>query len=662
MFLKTARALPTVTASANPSTNIPAGASVTLTASATGSGGYSFTWNNNATANPTTVTPTATTNYTVTATDQYTCSATSTAVTVTVDPLVGGVIATTDATICSGSVPTALTSTSAASGGTGSNYTYQWQKSTTSISTGFTDITGADQATYTPVQAITQQTYFRRKVTNAGITENSNVITYSVDPLPTVTVTASPSTVPSGGTTTLSATGASTYAWTETGSSTLNATSTNSVTANPTAQTTYTVTGTDANGCVNTATTTVNIAALNAGTISGAQDVCVGATPTTITSTTAASGGSGSSGNYIYSWQSSANADFTSATTLNGETGTTLSFSAAMQAGGTLYYRRGVRDNTDPNNTVVWTTGVLKTARALPTVTASANPSTNIPAGASVTLTASATGSGGYSFTWNNNATANPTTVTPTATTNYTVTATDQYTCSATSTAVTVTVDPLVGGVIATTDATICSGSVPTALTSTSAASGGTGSNYTYQWQKSTTSISTGFTDITGADQATYTPVQAITQQTYFRRKVTNAGITENSNVITYSVDPLPTVTVTASPSTVPSGGTTTLSATGASTYAWTETGSSTLNATSTNSVTANPTAQTTYTVTGTDANGCVNTRHDNGKHCGVERRYDQRSAGRVCGGYAYHDYLYYSSEWGIRKQWQLYIQLAVFG
>ena len=83
----------------------------------------------------------------------------------------------------------------------------------------------------------------------------------------------------------------------------------------------------------------------------------------------------------------------------------------------------GVRDNTDPNNTVVWTTGVLKTARALPTVTASANPSTNIPAGASVTLTASATGSGGYSFTWNNSATANPTTVTPTATTNYTVTA-----------------------------------------------------------------------------------------------------------------------------------------------------------------------------------------------------------------------------------------------
>jgi hypothetical protein len=63
--------------------------------------------------------------------------------------------------------------------------------------------------------------------------------------------------------------------------------------------------------------------------------------------------------------------------------------------------------------------------------------------------------------------------------------------------------------------------------------------------------------------------------------------------------------------------------------------------------------------------NGCqwlCKHRHDNGKHCGVERRYDQRSAGRVCGGYAYHDYLYYSSEWGIRKQWQLYIQLAVFG
>ena len=608
-FLVSVHELPTVTISATPGLTVPSGATVSLSAllsNAPANYTYSYVWSNSATANPTTVTPTATTNYTVTATDQYSCSATSTAVTVTVDPLVGGVIATTDNTICSGSVPTALTSTSAASGGTGSNYTYQWQKSTTSTTTGFTDITGADQTTYTPVQAITQQTYFRRKVTNAGIAGYSNVITYSIDALPTVTVTASPSTVPSGGTTTLSATGASTYAWTETGSSTLNATTGNSVTANPTVQTTYTATGTDANGCTASDNETVNVAVLNAGTISGAQDVCVNATPTTITSTTAASGGSGISGNYIYSWQSSANADFTSATGLTGETGTTLSFSAAMQAGGTLYYRRGVRDNTDPNNTVAWTTGVLKTARALPTVTASANPSTNIPAGASVTLTASATGSGGYTYTWSNTATGSPTTVTPTATTNYTVTATDQYSCSATSTAVTVTVDPLVGGVIATTDNTICSGSVPTALTSTSAASGGTGSNYTYQWQKSTTSTTTGFTDITGADQTTYTPVQAITQQTYFRRKVTNAGIAGYSNVITYSIDALPTVTVTASPSTVPSGGTTTLSATGASTYAWTETGSSTLNATTGNSVTANPTVQTTYTATGTDANGCT--------------------------------------------------------
>ncbi|NDB30662.1 hypothetical protein EB151_14085, partial [archaeon] len=356
-ILKTARAVPTVpTPAADPTTNVPSGATVTLTATPSGSGGYTYLWSNGATANPTTVTPTATTPYSVTVTDQYSCSATSTAVTVTVDPLVAGVIATSASStvVCSGSTPAAISSSSAASGGTGSNYTYQWEKSTVSATAGFSPILSATSVDFTPSQAITVPTHFRRKVTNAGISTTSNVVSYTVASAPNVQASASPATVPSGGTTTLSATGATTYTWTETGTNTLGTPNTagDEVEANPTVQTTYTVTGTDANGCIASDDVTVNVAALNAGTISGAQDVCVGATPTTITSTTAASGGSGISGNYVYNWQSSVDISFASPTAESG-TGTTFSFSATIQAGGTRYYRRGVRDITDPNNTIV---------------------------------------------------------------------------------------------------------------------------------------------------------------------------------------------------------------------------------------------------------------------------------------------------------------------
>lgn len=198
-----------------------------------------------------------------------------TAVTVTVTPLVGGTIASTASTVCTGSVPTAMTSGSSASGGSGSNYTYQWEVSTTSNSTGFSAISGATSETYTPVQAASSTTYYRRKVTNLGRDAYSNVLTFTVNALPTVTATASPVSVISGGQSTLTAGGASTYTWSPT-SGLSNSGAGQSVVATVTAQTTFTVTGTDANGCVNTATVTVNVQPLLAGTISGTQDVCAG--------------------------------------------------------------------------------------------------------------------------------------------------------------------------------------------------------------------------------------------------------------------------------------------------------------------------------------------------------------------------------------------------
>jgi hypothetical protein len=70
-------------------------------------------------------------------------------------------------------------------------------------------------------------------------------------------------------------------------------------------------------------------------------------------------------------------------------------------------------------------------------------------------------------------------------------------------------------------------------------------------------------------------------------------------------INPLPVVDAGVD-ETICDGESVTLTATGASTYAWSPTTGITPTAGPT--VTANPTSTTTYTVTGTDANGCVDT------------------------------------------------------
>ena len=75
----------------------------------------------------------------------------------------------------------------------------------------------------------------------------------------TVTAVASPSTINSGQSSTLTASGASTYLW-STGANTA------SITVSPTSTTTYTVTGTSSAGCTATATVTVTVNTFTCGT------------------------------------------------------------------------------------------------------------------------------------------------------------------------------------------------------------------------------------------------------------------------------------------------------------------------------------------------------------------------------------------------------------
>jgi len=78
-------------------------------------------------------------------------------------------------TICSGQTPAGLTSVSAAT-----NFTsYKWQSSTTSSSSGYTDIASATSSTYSP-GALTQTTYFQRIAIDGTTEVASNVITVTV--------------------------------------------------------------------------------------------------------------------------------------------------------------------------------------------------------------------------------------------------------------------------------------------------------------------------------------------------------------------------------------------------------------------------------------------------------------------------------------------------
>ncbi len=132
------------------------------------------------------------------------------------------------------------TSTLTATGGaTGTSYTW-------SPATGLSATTGA-----TVIAAPSTTTTYT--VTNCASTA---FVTVTVNPLPDVTVSPSTTICPPNSAK-LVASGANTYSWSP--SIGLSQTTGATVSARPLATTTYTVTGTDAAGCVNTATVTVNV-------------------------------------------------------------------------------------------------------------------------------------------------------------------------------------------------------------------------------------------------------------------------------------------------------------------------------------------------------------------------------------------------------------------
>ena len=456
------------------------GNSATLTAS----GGTSYSWTTGGTTSSISVTPAATTTYSVLVTNSG-CSK-DTSVTVTVKPLpIITLSASPSLSICPGS----STKITATGGGT-----YSWN-------------TGATTAGITVSPA--SNTTYSVAVTGANGCPKDTTVTVTVNPSPTVSVTPPTPTICSGGNVVLTASGASSYAWSA--SAGLTCTNCPNPTASPASTTTYTVIGSSAAGCTDTAMVTVTVGSALTPFISGADSVCKG-NSTTLT----ASGGSS------YTWNT-------------GSTNASITVSPTTITSYTVVATNGACSGRD---------SVTVKVNPVPVVTLSASPSLSICPGASTTITAT----GGGKYLWNTGATTAGITVTPGSNTTYSVTVTNASGCPKdTTVTVVVNSNPVVS--ITPSAPTICPGG-SVALTASGA------SNYTWSSSSGLTCTNCPNPTANPGSTTTYTVVG------------TNASGCTDTAKVTVTVGTKPVVSISGADS-VCSGNSTTLTASGGGTYSW---------------------------------------------------------------------------------------------
>lgn len=416
-------------------TTVCAGQSTTLTAS----GGASYQWSTNETTPAITVSPAVNTTYTVTVTNAGGCRDTVSAI-VNVNALPNGTV-TGNTTLCIGT-GTTLT----ASGGS----TYLWS---------------TNEATAAISVAPLVNTPYSVTITDANGCRDTVTTAVTVNAQPNGAITGN-TAICAGASTLLTASGGGTYLW-----STNETTA--AITVSPAVNTTYTVTITDASGCRDTVSSTVNIATAVSGNIAGNLTICTGQS-TTLT----ASGGN------TYSWSNGFNIDSIivspaatttyTVTVTSGNCADTISATVTVNTqptgsiagdldicvgetttltatGGSSYLWSNNQtttlitvspvSNTTYSVTVTGANGCLDTVSAAVTVNqlpvANARPDTIICSGNNVELRASS----GSTYLWSTGASTANITVNPNVTTDYFVTVTSTANCSAVDT-VTITVNP----------------------------------------------------------------------------------------------------------------------------------------------------------------------------------------------------------------------------
>lgn len=360
---------------------------------------------------------------------------------------------------------------------------------------------GGDTTQNITVQPSTTTTY---TLTVEGVCGNKQTLskTITVNPLPTILINnGNPVSVCNGSTATLTASGGSTYLWSTSSTA-------NPINVTPAVPTSYFVVGTDANGCVNSDTVTVqtvsnptaNITA-NTNTICNGQNLTLQAT-----------------GGGTYTWNDNSTLD---SLVVNPTTNT--NYSVIIDVGGCLD-----------------TASFPVTVNPLPTPTITGG--TSVCANDSITLTAG----GGGTYTWNTGSTNSAITVSPiTNPTNYTVIVTDANGCvDSTSTAINLLTTPTIqinGG----NPVSVCNGSSVT-LTATG------GSSYVWNTSATTSSIS----------------VNPTSPTTYSVIGTGANGCIDSANV-TVQVTTQPTATISAATNTICFGETLVLNASGGGTYLW---------------------------------------------------------------------------------------------
>jgi hypothetical protein len=357
----------------------------------------------------------------------------------------------------------------------------------------------------------------------------------------------------------------------------------------------YTVTLTGGCGGIITATGSINVTPNNTATLTSAagtaaQTRCINTAITTITyATTTATGAtvtglpSGVSGAWAgnvvtISGTPTVSGTFNYTVTLTGGCGTTT-------ATGSI--------TVTPNNTIALSSaaGTNAQTRCINTAIANITYATTTATGATFTgLPAGVTGA------WAGNVATISGSPTASGTFNYTVTLTGGCGLSTATGSIAVTPNNTVSlsSTAGTNAQTRC---LNTAIANiTYATTGATGASFSGLPAGVSGSWAGNVATISGTPTASGT----------FNYTVTLTGGCGNitaTGVIT--VNPLPTISVSPATATICTGNSITLTASGASTYAWSPgTG---LSATSGSSVVASPASTFTYTITGTDANGCVN-------------------------------------------------------
>ncbi|MFN7313265.1 MAG: T9SS type A sorting domain-containing protein [Bacteroidota bacterium] len=454
--------------------------------------------------------------------------ANSASVLITVDPTsVGGTVSANQA-ICAGGTIAALT----ISGNTGNVTT--WQSSTDAGFTSPTNIAGtAGLTSFTPT-GVTSTTFYRA-VVQSGVcpTANSSSATITVTPASVGGTVSSNQTICSGGTVTaLTLTGNTGTVTTWQSSADVGFTTPTNISGTaglssftPTGLTSTTFyravvqSGSCATANSNSATITVTPTSVG-GSVSSNQTICLGGTISALT----LSGNVGT----VTTWQSSADAGFTTPTNISGTAG--LSSFTPTGVTSTTFYRAVVQSgscataNSSSATITVTPASVGGSVSSNQTICLGGTISAlTLSGNVGTVVTWQSSANAGFTTPTNISGTAGLSSFTPTgvtSTTFYRAVVQSGSCATANSSSATITVTPASVGGSVSSNQTICSGGTVTALTLT----GNTGTVTT--WQSSADAGFTTPTNISGtAGLSSFTPT-GVTSTTFYRAVVQSGSCT----------------------------------------------------------------------------------------------------------------------------------------